>query len=265
MTRPILIVDEEAAVTLALESFFESKGYPVVRAFYGDQAITQIEKNQPSVVVLDLQMPGVDGITVREKIRQSHPTVKTLVITGHSDKYQKDLDRLKPDAVMLKPVSLEDLTREIDALLGASLQPRADAQGKQRVRNSLRLLFVGWPIETYAQSLKPYFEGTDHPGRATSYETVVAPKPEDSFRLVKEFKPHLVLLENNRLPVGMDPGRLAADLSRLEDPFLEVILHSSQESSAKGAAPSLGELKSLEETIQRAAERRGWVSSKKAP
>ncbi len=263
MTRPILIVDDEAAVTLALESFFESKGYPVVRAFYGDQAIALIEQNQPSVAVLDLQMPGVNGIAVLEKIRQSHPNVKTLVITGHSDKYQKDLDRLKPDAVLLKPVSLEDLTLQIDTLLGGSLQPGGPEHKKPKAGASLRLLFVGWPVETYAQFLRPYFEETSSPGRVTCYQTVIAPKPEDSFRLVKEFKPHLVLLASNHLPVGVDPGRLAAELSHLEEPSLEVILHSSQESFAKGGAPSLGELKSLEETIQRTAARRGWGSSRK--
>ncbi len=263
MTRPILIVDDEAAVTLALESFFESKGYPVVRAFYGDQAIALIEQNQPSVAVLDLQMPGVNGIAVLEKIRQSHPNVKTLVITGHSDKYQKDLDRLKPDAILLKPVSLEDLTRQIDALLGGSIQPGGTGHEKPKAGAALKLLFVGWPLETYAQSLRPFFEENSSPGRAASYQTVVAPKPEDSFRLVKEFKPHLVLLGSSHLPVGVDPGRLAAELSRLEEPSLEVILYSSQESEAKGGELSLAELKSLEETIQRAAARRGWVSSKK--
>ncbi len=263
MIRPILIVDDEAAVTLALEGFFESKGYPVLRAFYGDQAIARIEQDHPSVAVLDLQMPGVDGITVLEKIRQSHPSVKTLVITGHSDRYQKDLERLKPDAVMLKPVSLEDLTRQIDALLGGSIQPNSHLQGTKQVGASLRLLFVGWPPELYAQFLKPYFEKSNQPDRQMRYETAVASGPQEAFRLAKEFKPNLVLLENSRLPVGVDAGKLAADLNRLAEPSLEVILHTSQVALTVGADFPEQELRRLEETIQRTAERHGWVPPSK--
>lgn len=116
--KSILVVDDEAATTLALEGFFESKGYPVLKAFYGDQAIERIEKDRPAVVVLDLQMPGVDGIGVLEKIRSSYPQTKTLVMTGFSDRYREDLERLKPDVVKLKPISLEELTSTVEALLG---------------------------------------------------------------------------------------------------------------------------------------------------
>ena len=82
MGKSILVVDDEAAVTLALEGFFRHKGYEVLKAFYGDQALKQIQQHRPSLVILDLQMPGINGVEVLEKIRSDYPGTHVFVITG---------------------------------------------------------------------------------------------------------------------------------------------------------------------------------------
>ncbi len=117
MGRSILVVDDETAVTLALEAFFRSRGYEVLRAFYGAEALKRIEQDRPTVAVVDLYMPGMNGIAVLEKVREQFPEVKTLVITGYADKYRSDLERLKPDALQLKPVSLEQLVNTVENLM----------------------------------------------------------------------------------------------------------------------------------------------------
>ena len=244
----ILIVDDEAAVTMALESFFQTKGFKVSRAFYGDQAIEQIDKERPSAVILDLQMPGVDGIAVLEKICQSYPEVKTLVITGYSEQYQPDLDRLKPDVVRLKPISLEDLTREVETLLG---QKETKPSSKKNPQEKIRLLFVGGVEDLYKRILKPYFEKPDRPVR---YETALASELREAFQSVGQFHPHLVVLDGNRLPIGVDAGKFAAELSRTPTPPLEVIIHTIR-ISADTDPFSDEQLKNLENSIQQVAER----------
>ncbi len=81
----ILIVDDEAAVTMALEGFFRNKGYHVLRAFYGDQAVEKIEQDKPALVILDLQMPGVDGISVvrKNEAGRSAPLSSRVRQEGH--------------------------------------------------------------------------------------------------------------------------------------------------------------------------------------
>ncbi len=69
------------------------------------------------MAVLDLHMPGVNGIAILEKVREQFPEVKTLVVTGYADKYRNDLERLKPDAIQLKPVSLEQLVNTVESLM----------------------------------------------------------------------------------------------------------------------------------------------------
>ena len=245
----ILIVDDEAAMTLALESFFGSKGYKVSRAFYGDQAIAQIDKERPAVVILDLQMPGVDGITVLEKIRSSYPEVKTLVITGYGERYQQALDRLKPDAVRLNPISLEDLTPMVESLLGQK-KPAPSAKGK--VPSKIRILFVGGVEELYKQVLKPHFEAAQRP---VQYETAIAKGKEEIFRQLEQFRPHLVLLDGNRLPIGIDAGQLAAEMSGVATPPVEVIFHTFRVPQNFGVQIPEDQLQSLENSIQQVAER----------
>ncbi len=247
--KSILIVDDEAAVTLALESFFQNKGFQVSRAFYGDQAIEMMDKDRPAVVILDLQMPGIDGIAVLEKIRQSYSGVKTLVITGYGELYQRQLDRLKPDAVKLKPVSLQDLTSEIEILLG---QKKAVSSRKQSTGERVRILFVGGEEGLYEQALKPHFENQD---RSAPYETAAAHGPQEALLLTEQFHPHFVLLDGNRLPIGVDAGKLAADLSRANTPPLEVIIHTTRMSLKAGEQTLKTQLESIENSIQQAAER----------
>lgn len=249
VNRRILVVDDEAGVTLALEGFFRNKGYQVLRAFYGDQALEQIGRHRPSVVILDLQMPQLNGIAVLEQIRKRYPEIKTLVITGHLDLYQEDLDRLKPEVVKLKPFSLEELTRAVESLLGETTAPSPPKTQEKPAR--VRLLFVEVSEEITEQYLKPYFE---EPQRQGQYELMFASGTEEAFRLLEEFKPHLLFLDSARLPVGMDAGRLAADLQTAANPPLEVVLHPIHAPLRPSEEFAADQLKQLEESIQRLAQ-----------
>ena len=222
MEKIILVADDEPAVALSLEEFFRMKGYQVLRAFYGDQALEQIRARQPALVVLDLHMPRMDGIGVLQVIRDSYPDIRTLVITGQADRYRKDLDRLRPEKVLMKPVSLEEVIRSVELLLEVG-KPAPAGTRKASAGAKVKLLFIEGNAEVYERVLKPYFES---PERAGGYETALATGPKEAFRLLGEFRPQVVVLDGTRMPVGVNPGRLAADLSAAPNPPTEVILHS---------------------------------------
>ena len=249
--KSILVVDDEAAVTLALETFFQNKGYEVLRALYGDQAIGQIEQKRPSLIILDLQMKNVDGIAVLEKVRSSFPGVKVLVITAYMERYQKDLEKLKPEMVKQKPLSLEELTQAVEILLDQR-KPEAPSQAASP-SEGIRLLFVEGDERLCEGLLKPYFED---PQRSFRYEMAFAGEPEAAVHLAAKFKPHLVLLDGTRLPMGVDPGKLAARLSESSPAALEVILYSIPSQRSKGEPVSTEQLEQLEAAIRRAVENR---------
>lgn len=247
--KVILVADDEPAVALALEEYFRLKGHEVVKAFDGDQALEQIKIKRPALVVLDLRMPRMDGISVLHEIRSGYPETRTLVITGQADHYRKDLERLRPDKVMVKPVSLEELTRSVELLLeeGAEAAP-APARSKAGAAGKVKLLIVEGAAPVYERVLKPYFESAE---RGAVYETALASTPEEALRKTQEFRPQVVILDATRMPVGVNPGRLAADLSAADPRPAEVILHSLQVPEWY-AEPPKEQLEQLETAIQRA-------------
>lgn len=255
MGKAILVVDDEAAVTFALEGFFKQKGYEVLKAFYGDQALEQIEQKRPAVVILDLQMPGINGIAVLEKIRSDYPGTKVLVITGFSDQYQEQLDRLKAEKVWTKPVSLMDLTCEVEQLLEGKSKPGVSSSavlGKE----GIRLLFVEGSQEAYEQFLKPYFESEQ---RLLRCSTALARDPDEALRMAEEFKPQLVILDGSRMPIGVDAGRLAARLTGISQRPAEVILTEIPSADYQIGAGPAGRLEKLEEAVCQAARKHRWM------
>jgi len=245
--KSILIVDDETSVTLPLESFFEQRGYQVFRAFYGDQAIEQLEKNRPQLVILDMQMPGMDGVTVLEKIHAEYPDTKVLVITAYADRYQKELERFHAAEVRTKPISLGEMTGIVEALLEGKAAPKSAAP-KGKSPSEVRILCVEGDREMYEQVLTPYFQTA---GQKVTYQLAHATTPEEAFLLVGEFQPHLILLNTVRLPIGVESGRLAANLVKASKIPAEVILYNLSASARTSPGETQQQLDRLGETINR--------------
>lgn len=247
MEKVILVADDEPAVVLPLEEYFRLRGYEVLRAFYGDQALEQIRLRQPALVVLDLHMPKVDGIGVLRAIRESYPGVRTLVITGQEERYHKELERLRPEKVLVKPVLLEEVTRAVELLLEEERAPSPAGARRAGPGGKVRILFIEGDAAVYQRVLKPYFES---PERAGGYETALATDREQAFQLLGEFRPQVVVLDGTRMPVGMNPGRLAADLSAAPNAAAEVILHALPHRDRREGPPT-ELLERLESAIRR--------------
>jgi len=81
-TRKILIVDDEESIRNVLAEFFDSKGFKTLTAENGKEALTLVEKEHPSAVLLDVMMPVMDGIETLNKIRAIDPKVGVVMITG---------------------------------------------------------------------------------------------------------------------------------------------------------------------------------------
>ena len=80
MNAKILIADDESDIVSMLGSFFESKGFRVLPASNGAEALKQVEK-QPDIILLDINMPGTDGLEVCKRIRD-HISCPILFLTA---------------------------------------------------------------------------------------------------------------------------------------------------------------------------------------
>ena len=85
MPNEVLVVDDEQAVCKELRKFLEGKGYSVVEAYNGDEALAAYTQESPDVVLLDIRMPGKDGLEVLEGIRQQDADAAVIMTTAAHD------------------------------------------------------------------------------------------------------------------------------------------------------------------------------------
>src|SRR5262245_55025807 len=80
--KHVLIVDDEEAVCWALERALGRDGYSVSLAASAEQALASLQRQRPDVVILDVRLPGMDGLTALHYLRQRLPAVPVIVITA---------------------------------------------------------------------------------------------------------------------------------------------------------------------------------------
>jgi two-component system response regulator MprA len=114
----IMVVDDERAVRESLRRALELEGYEIELAADGQEALYRLEASEPDAVVLDVLMPGIDGIEVCRRLRRSGSRVPVLMLTARDaiDNRVAGLDAGADDYVT-KPFALEELLARIRALL----------------------------------------------------------------------------------------------------------------------------------------------------
>jgi two-component system, OmpR family, KDP operon response regulator KdpE len=119
----ILVVDDEVQILRALHRALAARGYEVVTAAAGEDAISEVEAAMPDLVVLDLNLPGIDGMEVCRRLR-TWTQVPILILSVREDEAGKvqALD-LGADDYLTKPFGVEELIARVRALLRRS-RPR---------------------------------------------------------------------------------------------------------------------------------------------
>lgn len=82
--KKILVIDDEPIVRASCEKILMPEGYEVIMAKNGEEGLEILEKGDFKLVLLDLKMPGIDGVDVLKLIRSKWPTTKVIILTGYS-------------------------------------------------------------------------------------------------------------------------------------------------------------------------------------
>lgn len=169
----IILVDDEEEVRKGIirKIDWETLGFQVVGdAENGQDALEKIEQLEPDVVMTDIRMPYMDGLTLTSWIRQKYPSVKILIFSGFDDfEYAQQAIKLNVTEYILKPVNVEELTQILNRVrenLDQEIEQRRDVD---RLRESylnslpiLRELFLNdmvrgnMPAEDIRQKLEEY-------------------------------------------------------------------------------------------------------------
>jgi DNA-binding NtrC family response regulator len=115
MGSKILLVDDEVVFANNMAKLLNNRGYRVTTVNSGHGAIQKLEKQDFDVMVLDLKMPGMDGITTLKEIKKLDLAIQTLILTGHGS-IDTALEALKLGAYdyLTKPCEINDLVEKIE-------------------------------------------------------------------------------------------------------------------------------------------------------
>jgi len=124
MAKQILVVDDEERIRQSLNGILKDEGYEVWEAKDGEQALKQIETDPPDLALLDIWMPGMDGMEVLERIKGEIPNLPVIMISGHGN-IELAVKAVKLGAYdfIEKPLSLEKVLLAVNnALLFSKLE-----------------------------------------------------------------------------------------------------------------------------------------------
>jgi len=116
MPSRVLLVDDEKEFVHTLSERLETRDLDTAVAYDGEQALAMLQSDPPSVMVLDLKMPGLDGLEVLRRVKKLHPEVEVIILSGHGSDAEQNLAlELGAFAYLQKPADIDVLATTMKA------------------------------------------------------------------------------------------------------------------------------------------------------
>jgi DNA-binding response OmpR family regulator len=114
MTK-VLVIDDEQSIRILIAAILEDEGYVVIQAADGYQGLDLLEQERPDLVILDVMMPGIDGVETLRRMREmdSHADVPVVMVSAGAAQSPADVD-----AFIRKPFNLADFLNTLECVLG---------------------------------------------------------------------------------------------------------------------------------------------------
>ena len=216
MEFKLLVVDDEPKVTEILSQFFLDRGYRVLQAASGDEAVAALEREAVDLMVLDLNMPGMPGEEVLGQVKKKYPRTQVVVVTGYPDREPK-VRALGCDGFCAKPLAMDKLVKTIASLLADkdADEMREIVMGGKVLEASrgepvAQLLFFE-PVITLSRTVEYFF--TDHSRAGGAYKVHLASDATRAIGIMLAVHPDIVLLDLLALD---HPGETAKQLLACE-------------------------------------------------
>ncbi len=135
--KKILIVDDEISVRDSLRMIFK-KDFQVIAATNGQEALEKVEAEEPDLILLDILMPGIDGVEVLRKVREAHPSIPAIMVTA-TKTVRTAVEAMKLGAYdyVTKPFDVEELR----LIVGRALESRELKLENRRLQGEVESLY----------------------------------------------------------------------------------------------------------------------------
>jgi len=175
----ILVVDDEVTIREVVRRYLERDGHKVREAADGYEVLDHIEEQQPELIVLDLMLPGIDGLTLCRQIRQKYRIpIIMLTAKGEAADRIRGLD-IGADDYVVKPFNPQELVSRVNAVLRRVREP-AFPEGDPiefeglKIEPAARMLSVmGKGVSVTAKEFDLLWLFANHPGRVFSREQLL--------------------------------------------------------------------------------------------
>jgi DNA-binding response OmpR family regulator len=174
--KRILVVEDEADIREVLRRYLEREGFQVLEAGDGYTALDLITEKEPDLIVMDLMLPGIDGLTLTRQLRQ-RSRVPVIMLTARGE----TIDRIRgldsgADDYLPKPFSPRELVSRIQAVLrrGAPPEPARLRFGEVEMHQVSRTVTRGsQPVTLTAREFDLLWFLASHPGQVFTRERVI--------------------------------------------------------------------------------------------
>lgn len=115
----ILIVDDQPELRELLVEHLTTQGYAVQEAWFGEQALARVREARPQLVLLDIALPGINGLEILRRIRRYDPTINIVMMTGNQDVVlARSTIQLGAMDYVFKPFEMDRFDRAVAAGMG---------------------------------------------------------------------------------------------------------------------------------------------------
>jgi len=168
--KKILMVDDDKRFIEGVGAFLKALGHDMVLAQDGKAALDAIENERPALVLLDIQLPKVNGIEILTQLRSKHKDIKVFVITAYSNDVKWRCDEIGYDNFFPKPVELDPLLDSIKEALSEKAVRREEEVPIEGTPKA-KILFIEPDIHVYGYTAGLFESKEFNPGE---YEVRVA-------------------------------------------------------------------------------------------
>ncbi len=112
----VMLVDDEIPFVETMTKRLEKRNLMILQAFDGEEALEKLDKNRNlDVIILDVKMPGMDGLETLNAIKNAHPLMEVIMLTGHAT-VESAIDGMKMGAFdyLMKPCDIEQLIAKVE-------------------------------------------------------------------------------------------------------------------------------------------------------
>jgi len=214
MTEPqnrklILLVDDDKSVIDAVSEFLRESSFDVIAETDPEKAVRLARHMLVDLLILDLQMPKLDGIEVLKLLRKQQPKLKVIILTGQLPKYEERLKNIRIDRILAKPPNTAQLLKAVDELTDKiAFEPEFDEAQSQTPK--AKILIVDDEIE-YCEIVSDFLRSYTK----ANFEVEFALSGLESIEKTSFMEPDFILLDW-KMPM-MSGQELLGKLNAIED------------------------------------------------